>query len=206
MPDKRRDDVYFLENMNSALIFGGMREGNLMRFLNLLICHVMGMIFLAAPCVADDGFGTLQLTITGEVVSQPCVVKPGDENIKVDMSSITDADLVRDGRGPTKAFTIHLEKCNASVAKTVTVTFEGISPDGDDTLLALTPSSEAKGIAIGLEEHSGSVLPINTPSSPISIRDGDTTLDFGTYVKLLSASDLEPGKFSATANFKLNYE
>lgn len=172
----------------------------------LILGYAVGGVIGCIPFLAIAGSDTLQLTIRGEVVSQPCVVKPGDEDIMVDMSTITDADLARDTRSPTKEFTIHLEKCNASVAKTVKVTFSGVTPSGDNSVLALSPSSEAKGIAIGLEEKGGGALPLNKPSHPINIRDGDTKLEFGTYVKLLSLSELEPGKFAATANFTLDYE
>jgi type 1 fimbria pilin len=152
------------------------------------------------------GSDTLLLTITGEVVSQPCVLKPGDEKITVDMSTITDSDLARDKEGPTKPFQIHLEKCNASVAKGVKVTFSGTGATGDNTILALAPGSEAKGIGIGLREKDNTALPLNKASRPIKVANGNTTLEFGTYVKLLSLPDLKPGKFSATANFKLEYE
>lgn len=152
------------------------------------------------------GSDNLLLTITGEVVSQPCVLKPGDEKITVDMSTITDSDLARDKEGPTKPFQIHLEKCNANVAKGVKVTFSGTGATGDNTILALAPSSEAKGIGIGLREKDNTALPLNKASRPIKVANGNTTLEFGTYVKLLSLPDLKPGKFSATANFKLEYE
>lgn len=133
-------------------------------------------------------------------------MKPDDENVAIDVSTITDADLARDKRTKSKHFQIHLEKCNADVAKGVKVTFSGTAVPTDNTLLALATNSEAKGIAIGLEEKDGTVLPINKASRTIAISNGETTLDFGVFVKLISLSDLKPGKFGATANFKLDYE
>lgn len=171
-------------------------------FNNYFLSLLLGGIAFSSQAGSD----TLLLTITGEVVSQPCVLKAGDENIKVDMSTITDADLARDKEGPTKPFQIHLEQCNASVAKSVKVTFSGTAAAGDAAVLALTPTSEAKGIGIGLREKDNTILPINKASRPVKVNDGNTTLDFGTYVKLLSLPDLKPGKFTATANFKLEYE
>lgn len=177
-----------------------------MRANHVLQRYIMPMVLGMVSCASQAGSDTLLLTITGEVVSQPCVLKPGDEKITVDMSTITDADLARDKEGPTKPFQIHLEKCNANVAKGVKVTFSGTGATGDNTLLALAPGSEAKGIAIGLREKDSTALPLNKASRPIKVSDGNTTLDFGTYVKLLSLPDLKPGKFTATANFKLEYE
>lgn len=177
-----------------------MKGHRLLRHIFMSIC--CGGFSLASYAGSD----TLLLTITGEVVSQPCVLKPGDEKITVDMSTITDSDLARDKEGPTKPFQIHLEKCNASVAKGVKVTFSGTGATGDNTILALAPGSEAKGIGIGLREKDNTALPLNKASRPIKVANGNTTLEFGTYVKLLSLPDLKPGKFSATANFKLEYE
>ncbi|UNU27986.1 fimbrial protein [Aeromonas hydrophila] len=171
-----------------------------------LINSFCSLLLSSVAFSSQAGSDTLLLTITGEVLSQPCVLKPGDESIKVDMSTITDSDLARDKIGPTKPFQIHLEKCNESVAKSVKVTFSGTPAAGDAAVLALAPTSEAKGIGIGLREKDNTELPINRASRPININNGNTTLDFGTYVKLLSLADLKPGKFSATANFKLEYE
>ncbi|MCF7719929.1 type 1 fimbrial protein [Aeromonas jandaei] len=170
-------------------------------------CNIVGgMAILLSPFLTLAASDTLQLVITGQLVSQPCYLRAGDELVQVDMSTITDHDLAGNMRSKSKAFQIHLERCNPIVTKNVKVTFSGTSAVGDSSLLALDSSSQAKGIAVGLEEKNGTPLPINRPSQLVSITTGNMTLEFGVYVKVLSANELKPGYFKASAQFKLDYE
>lgn len=149
---------------------------------------------------------TLTLQITGQLVSQPCYLKADDDIIKVDMETITDQDITNDMRTKAKKFQIHLERCNPIIAKNVKVTFIGTSAVGNSSFLALNSNSQAKGIAIGLEEKDGTALSINKASKLVSITSGNMVLEFGVYVKVLSAKDLTPGSFNASALVKIDYQ
>ncbi|HDZ8912409.1 TPA: type 1 fimbrial protein [Aeromonas hydrophila] len=147
------------------------------------------------------------LTIKAEVVSQPCSLRPGDENIQVDFGTLINKDLLHDGRILDKNFKIHLEDCTPEIAKNVRVTFTGKGAAEDGSVLALAENSLAKGIGIGFK-HAGKVLPLNQASRPMILATGSNLLDFSAYVKLLPSSNnsLEPGAFTASANFILNYD
>ncbi|WP_421263967.1 fimbrial protein [Aeromonas sp. 600527] len=153
------------------------------------------------------GSETLMLTITAEVVSQPCSLRPGDETIQVDFGGIVNKALLREGRTPGKLFQLHLEECDPTIASSVKVTFAGQGASENSSLLALAGDSAAKGIAIGLEQG-GQPLPLNQASKVQALASGSNVLDFTAYVQLLPSGqlNLNPGAFNATANFTLDYD
>ncbi len=158
------------------------------------------------PFYAVAGSQELIMTITAEVVGQPCSLRPGDEIIPVDFGNINNKDLLRDGRTPSRSFQLHLDECDPSIADSVSVTFSGAASE-ESTLLALSADSQAKGIAIGLEQG-GQALSINKPSRAFTLAEGSNVLDFAAYVQLLPSAKagVTPGNFNATANFTLDYD
>lgn len=115
---------------------------------------LLGILIQTSAWAGSD---TLLLTITAEVVSQPCSLRPGDETIQVDFGGIVNKVLLRDGRTPGKLFQLHLEECDPAIANSVKVTFAGQGASENNSLLALAGDSAAKGIAIGLEQGGASV-------------------------------------------------
>ncbi|EMK6937852.1 type 1 fimbrial protein [Vibrio cholerae] len=158
------------------------------------------------PFYAVAGSQELMMTITAEVVGQPCSLRPGDEIIPVDFGNINNKELLRDGRTPSRSFQLHLDECDPSIADSVSVTFSGVASE-ERALLALSADSQAKGIAIGLEQG-GQALPINQPSRAFTLAEGGNVLDFAAYVQLLPSAQagVTPGAFNATANFTLDYD
>ncbi|MNJ68324.1 Major MR/P fimbria protein precursor [compost metagenome] len=93
----------------------------------------------------------------------------------------------------------------------MTVTFTGIENPLLPGLLALEASSEAKGIAIGLETLAGERLPLGKPSTKYDLQMGSNTLALKAYVqgeaKAIADRTIKRGTFrSVTATFKLDYE
>lgn len=165
---------------------------------------LLGILAHTSACAGSE---TLMLTITAEVVSQPCSLRPGDETIQVDFGGIVNKALLRDGRTPGKLFQLHLEECDPAIASSVSVTFSGQGASENNSLLALAGDSAAKGIAIGLEQG-GQALPLNQASRALALASGSNVLDFTAYVRLLPSgqTSLTPGAFNATANFTLDYD
>lgn len=158
------------------------------------------------PFYTVAGSQELMMTITAEVVGQPCSLRPGDEIIPVDFGNINNKDLLHDGKTPSRSFQLHLDECDPSIADSVSVTFSGVASE-ERALLALSADSQAKGIAIGLEQG-GQALPINQPSRALTITQGSNVLDFAAYVQVLPSAQtgVTPGNFNATANFTLDYD
>lgn len=166
---------------------------------------VFGALQVHAPAAVASN--SLMLTITAEAVSQPCSLRPGDETLAVDMGAIVSKTLRRDGRTPSKAFALHLEACDLTMANRVKVTLAGKGAGGNNSLLALSQESTASGMAIGFE-HQGQPLLLNQASRAITLTAGSQVLEIGAYVALLPAGqhNLVTGAFNATAQFTLDYD
>lgn len=167
----------------------------------------LASLSLLVPSSVKAGSDTLLLTITAEVVSQPCFLRPGDELIQLDFGDIVNKSLLLYGRTPGKPFTLHLEECDPTIASSVRVTFAGKGASENSSLLALAGGSAAKGIAIGFEQG-GEPLPLNQASRAQALASGLNTLDFTAYVQLLPSgqASLAPGAFNASASFTLDYD
>lgn len=174
------------------------------RYLWFILITFQSMLI---PSQAQAGSDSLMINVVAEVVNQACSLRPGDETITVNFGNIVNKELLRDKRTPSREFQLHLEECDPDISKGVKVTFSGQGAPDNPDLLALMGDSTAKGVAIGLE-HQGKALPLNKASRELMLTAGDSILTFATYVQLLPSgkTGLVPGTFSASANFKLEYE
>lgn len=150
------------------------------------------------------------LTVKVTVLTQPCVIPPGEENIILDFGSVVTKNLYAYTRTASKDFAIHLAKCDTRIAKTVKVVFNGTEDTALPGLLALDAESEGKGIAIGLETSTGKALKLNQTSNAHTLMDGDNRISMKAYTQIEPDAQLKrslnEGPFRASAIFTLDYE
>lgn len=166
-------------------------------------------MLMAAPLSALAA-GDNNLYLHGALVAEPCVIPPGDEEITLDFGTIIDKYLYLNTRTLGQAFEIHLDECDLTLGKTVSVTFTGTENHALPGLLAIDGGSEAKGIAIGFETPSAKPLPLNTQSGKSLLQDGGNTIALRAYVQgeplAIADQTIGRGAFSAVATFNLEYE
>nr|WP_315290275.1 fimbrial protein [Serratia proteamaculans] len=171
----------------------------------LLLAQVL--IALPQPTLAA---GDNNVYLHGALVAEPCVIPPGDEEIPLDFGTIIDKYLYLNTRTLGHPFEIHLEECDLTLGKTVSVTFTGTESSTLPGLLALDGGSEATGIAIGLETPSAKPLPLNQESDKSLLQEGRNIIALKAYVQgepdALRDQRIERGSFSAVATFHLEYE
>ncbi|MDH1321535.1 type 1 fimbrial protein [Enterobacter bugandensis] len=148
------------------------------------------------------------LQFNGTLTTEPCTLDPDSMNINVDFGTVIDKYLYINMRTHSKPFDIRLLGCDTTLGKSVTVTFKG-TPDSElPSLLALS-SGSASGIAIGLEQADGTVLPINQPASASYFMAGNNVLSFRGYVQIKPSAmqnlNVARGNFNAMATFALDY-
>lgn len=150
------------------------------------------------------------VSFSGALVAEPCTLPDNDANITLDFGSVIEKSLYQYQRTKSQPFTIHLENCDPAMMETVSVMFTGTADDELTTLLALEPSSSAKGVAIGLELPDGSSLAINKAAPWQQLVEGNNALVFDAYVQIkpqaLSTKTLTAGDFSAISTFALTYQ
>ncbi|HEJ8043602.1 TPA: type 1 fimbrial protein [Serratia marcescens] len=166
-------------------------------------------MLMAAPLSALAA-GDNNLYLHGALVAEPCVIPPGDEEITLDFGTIIDKYLYLNTRTLGQAFQIHLEECDLTLGKTVSVTFTGPENQALPGLLAIDGGSEAKGIAIGLETPPAQPLPLNQASDKSFLLEGSNIIALKAYVQgepdALRDHSIERGPFNAVATFHLEYE
>ncbi|AGE94451.1 fimbrial protein [Citrobacter farmeri] len=147
---------------------------------------------------------------SGALVAEPCRIPDGDSNIKLSFGSVIVKGLYQYQRTKSQPFIIYLENCDPALMKTVSVTFEGTPDDELTTMLALEPSSVAKGVAVGLELVDGTPLAINKASPYQPLSQGNNALTFNAYVQgkpsAITNEQIIPGDFNAIATFVLVYQ
>lgn len=149
------------------------------------------------------------LSFKGNLVAEPCTLRPGDDAITLDMSELSTQYLYANGRTMGKSFKIHLEGCDTSIADTVTTTFSGTVNSELPGLLALDGSSVAEGIALGIETVADVPLLLNVTSDEQTLSDGNNVIEFKAYVRgepsALADQSITAGVFTATSTFTLDY-
>lgn len=172
----------------------------------------MGLVLLLAALTANPTLaaGEKNVRLYGALVTEPCVILPGDEDIQLDFGTVIDKYLYLNTRTLGQSFEIHLVECELTLGKTVRVTFTGTENSALPGLLAIDGSSEAMGIAIGLETAQAKPLPLNKASDKLLLQEGSNIIALKAYVQgepdAIRNHSIERGPFSAVATFNLEYE
>lgn len=71
----------------------------------------VGLLIGASGCwaAADN------MHFSGALVAEPCTLRPGDEDIRLDFGTVIDKYLYTYGRTPGKAFSLVLQDCDISL-------------------------------------------------------------------------------------------
>lgn len=145
----------------------------------------------------------------GALVAEPCTLRPGDEDIRLDFGSVVDKYLYAHGRTPGKAFSLTLQDCDLSLGKTVKVTFTGAESSALPGLL-VPDGGTPLGIALGIETMAGALVALNKPSQSYVLANGNNNLQLQVYIQgepaAIAQKSIGLGAFSSVATFALEYE
>ncbi|BEM33749.1 fimbrial protein [Serratia marcescens] len=150
------------------------------------------------------------LRMHGALVAEPCVIQPGDEDVELDFGTLVDKYLYLNQRTQGQPFELRLTECDLSLGKTVSITFKGTENAQLPGLLALAASSQARGIAIGMETPQGQPLSLNSAGGKYPLQNGSTVIGVQAYVRgepeAIAKRTIGRGAFSAIATFSLDYQ
>lgn len=148
------------------------------------------------------------LHFSGTLIAEPCSLDPNTTAINLDFGTVIDKYLYINTRTYSKPFDIRLQGCDTTLGRSVAVTFSG-QADAELTDLLAVPGGAASGIAIGLEQADGTLLPINSTAPARQLMTGNNVLTFRGYVQIKPSAmqnhSITRGNFSATATFMLDY-
>lgn len=172
--------------------------------MNLLIRAVL-LWLLVGPAAAQAADN---LHFTGALVQEACTIRPGDEELQIDLGKTPDKYLYLNQRTRGKPFSLHLENCDPALGSTLEITFSGNESAALPGLLTPDAGSQARGIAIGLEMPQGQALPFNQPAS-FAVQSGSNQLDFVSYIAgepdAIKNKTITRGVFTSSATFTIVY-
>ncbi|MGT4067294.1 UNVERIFIED_CONTAM: fimbrial protein [Aeromonas hydrophila] len=150
------------------------------------------------------------LDFRGGLVNAPCTLRAGDEDLTLEFGTVIDKYLYTNARTPSRPFALHLDDCDTTVLTGVTLTFRGTESLELPGLLALDPSSQARGIAVGIESGAGQPWPLNGAGATISLIPGNMVIPLQAYLEVeptaRNSQGIVRGPFMATATFSLTYQ
>lgn len=174
---------------------------------------------LAFTASAADNQGSGKLTFTGEVISAPCSITPGDENQTINLGEVADSVLNSGKKSLPVDVTIHLQDCilstttegSTTTVDKVKVTFTSASTDTTDTSLMKNTLDGniggATGVGVRLLDSGSNMV---TLGSPIEVFFPTTSsyqeLNFKARMEPLSGKTATPGNVQAQANYVLDYK
>ncbi|MEE4412055.1 MULTISPECIES: fimbrial protein [unclassified Serratia (in: enterobacteria)] len=163
---------------------------------------------LASGCsqVANASQGWGRVNMEGAIIDTACAIAAGSRDQTIDMDTVPVSQIIRDGQGLTRPFTVELINCVLERPdnklpdwKHFRVTFDG---DADGKLFGV--QGEAKGVALQIADSLGNVA---IPGGPLPVGDitpGRMLINYS--MKLVSNNQpLRAGNYFSTVRFKMDY-
>ncbi|MED8731090.1 fimbrial protein [Escherichia marmotae] len=148
---------------------------------------------------ANQGQGIVNFK--GTVIDAPCGIAPESADQSIDFGQISKSHLNNKGISVKKPLNIKLVNCEPN--KSVKVTFTGATLSGDNTALGTAGDT---GTAVVISGQDGKLVSFGTEGAAQSLKEGDNTLHYSSWVKAASEGSAKEGDFTAVANFNLAYE
>ncbi|EBQ9645591.1 type 1 fimbrial protein [Salmonella enterica subsp. enterica serovar Montevideo] len=147
---------------------------------------------------ANQGQGIVNFK--GTVIDAPCGIAPESADQSIDFEQISKSHLNADGISVKKDLNIKLVNCEPG--KAVAVTFTGATVSGAATELGTAGDT---GTAVVISGQDGKLISFGTEGAPQSLKEGENTLHYTSWVKKATGGTVKEGDFTAVANFNLTY-
>lgn len=177
---------------------------------------ILSSVMMVGPSFADEPVapitvngGTIQFT--GSIVNAPCVIDNNSASAVVNLGQYRVDSF--SGSGTTSSpvdFNIDLIDCSVDTYSKAAVTFNGVTIDGNNKVLALTArqaaDTTAGGVGIQILQDS-EALPVDgtTASTLKSFTEEGVSLRFQAQYLAL-AENVTPGSANASADFTITYQ
>jgi len=169
-----------------------------------------GVAFNASA--ADAGHG--KVTFKGEVISAPCSIAPGDEDLQVNLGEVADSALNGGKFSLPVDFTIHLQDCNLTNGGTTIskakVTFNSANEDTTTKLLKNTYEGNyggATNVGVRILTEGKANVDMGVAQTIALVSDNAyQELNFKARMEKLGTTDATAGNVYTQANYILSYE
>lgn len=165
-------------------------------------CLFSPVLFSAYAAGGLAGWG--RVNMQGSVIDTACAIAVDNREQSVDMGVIPVADIIRDGQGHSKPFSIDLMNCvldrpGKEDWKHFQVTFDG-DPEGG----AFGVRGRASGVGLQISDSQGNIASPGKPLPFVYIIPGSMQLNYS--LKLVANNHtLKSGDYFSSIRFKLDY-
>ncbi|WP_447873267.1 fimbrial protein [Serratia fonticola] len=145
-----------------------------------------------------------RVNMQGAIIDTACAIAVNSREQTIDMGTVPLADIVRDGQGPRKPFSIILVDCiterfGKEDWKQFQVTFDGESDGG---LFGI--HGNASGVALQIIDTNGNIAAPGKAMPLMDVIPGNSQLNYN--LRLVSNSQvLKVGDYFSSIRFKLDY-
>ncbi|WP_097164936.1 fimbrial protein [Enterobacter sp. CC120223-11] len=161
---------------------------------------------LASGAFSATQQGQGRVSMQGAIIDTACAISVDSREQVIDMGRVPIADIIRDGQGIRRDFSIKLVNCvlerpysNKPDWKQFQVTFDG---DAEGDLFGVR--GDASGVALRILDKVGNVAMPGKALPLENIIPGDLQLDY-TLRLVANNHALRSGDYFSTIRFKLDY-
>ncbi|RJF53301.1 type 1 fimbrial protein [Serratia inhibens] len=168
---------------------------------------LLAVLLVRLPvATASTPAGWGRVNMEGAILDTACAIEAGSRDQSIEMSTLPLSQIIRDGQGLTKPFTIRLVNCVLSRAtaglpdwQRFQVTFDG---DGRNGLFQV--HGEARGVALQITDARGNIA---LPGKPLPMSDVNPgNMDLNYFLRLVGDQNvLRVGEYYSAVRFKLDY-
>lgn len=184
------------------------REYSMNRFPEKLMlpCILAPLLFINGVQAAHSSQGWGRVNMQGAILDTACAISTGSREQAIDMDTVPVADIARDGRGVSRAFSIELINCVLSRAEKkeadwqhFQVTFDGHADGG-----LFGVNGEAKGVGLQITDASGNIARPGSPLPNSNVSLGNMRLNYEMRL-IANKQPIRAGGYSSSVRFKIDY-
>lgn len=163
-------------------------------------------LLILLPIENSQASGWGRVNMQGAVIETACAIDTNSRDQTIDMSVLPLSQMIRDGHGISRPFSIRLVNCVLDrIDKTLPkwqrfqVTFDGRVDNG-----LFGVDGAARGVALQLADSYGNIVMPGAPTPFLNITEGDRELNYS--LRLVSNQQvLRSGEYTSTIKFKMDY-
>ena len=172
----------------------------------MLPCILASLLMANDSQAAYSSQGWGRVNMQGAIIDTACAIATESQEQVIEMETVPVTDIVRDGKGISKGFSIELTNCVLSRTEKklsdwqhFQMTFDG---DNDDGLFGV--DGEAKGVGLQIADAYGNVARPGSPLPTGEIEPGSMRLNYEMRL-VANKKTLRPGAYYSAIRFKVDY-